>query len=76
MNPQIPLRPCYKCGIPTNETQSVYGVGHIKCFQGKQEEKRIPLEEVQKFYKDHPLGPEFFSKYFPNGMKAGLLKTS
>jgi hypothetical protein len=39
-------------------------------------EQRIPLEELQKFYKDHPLGPEFFARYFPNGMKAGLFKTS
>lgn len=32
-NPPIPTRPCFKCGVPTNETQSIHGVGHYKCFK-------------------------------------------
>ncbi len=33
-NPSIPMFPCFKCGVPTNETQSVHGVGHYQCFMG------------------------------------------
>lgn len=32
MNPSIQTRPCFKCGIPTNETHSKYGIGHHQCF--------------------------------------------
>lgn len=35
-NPPIPTLPCFKCGVPTNETQSVYGVGHYRCFMHKE----------------------------------------
>ena len=31
-NPPIPALPCFKCGVVTNETQSVRGVGHYKCL--------------------------------------------
>jgi hypothetical protein len=31
-NPKIPTIDCFKCGKSTNETQSVYGVGHRECF--------------------------------------------
>lgn len=31
-NPPIPTLPCFKCGVVTNETQSVHGVGHYKCL--------------------------------------------
>lgn len=33
-NPATPTLPCFKCGVPTNETQSVHGVGHYQCFMG------------------------------------------
>lgn len=32
MNPPIPIMPCFLCGLKTSETQSIYGVGHFKCF--------------------------------------------
>tara|TARA_R110000868_G_scaffold200778_1_gene448309 strand:+ start:98 stop:274 length:177 start_codon:yes stop_codon:yes gene_type:complete len=32
MNPSIPTEPCVVCGIKTNETQSVIGIAHYKCF--------------------------------------------
>lgn len=32
LNPPIPTAPCFKCGVFTNETQSIYGIGHYKCF--------------------------------------------
>lgn len=35
MNPPIPKEPCFKCGIPTDETQSVYGVGHMDCYKNQ-----------------------------------------
>ena len=31
-NPPIPTMPCFACGIMTNETQSMYGIGHHRCF--------------------------------------------
>lgn len=37
MNPKIPFAPCFKCGKLTNETQSVYGTGHYKCFSNAPE---------------------------------------
>jgi hypothetical protein len=30
--PPIPKMPCFKCGILTNETQSIFGIGHYQCF--------------------------------------------
>lgn len=35
MNPPIPIQPCFACGKPTNETQSIYGIGCMKCYQSK-----------------------------------------
>jgi len=32
MNPPILAKPCFKCGIRTSETQSVFGVGHQQCY--------------------------------------------
>lgn len=23
---------CFRCGVLTNETQSIFGVGHYRCF--------------------------------------------
>jgi len=31
-SPPIPTRPCCFCKVPTNETQSVFGIAHYKCF--------------------------------------------
>jgi len=32
MNPQIPTKPCVVCGVKTNETQSIIGIAHYKCY--------------------------------------------
>ena len=32
MNPPIPFCLCFKCGKLTNETQSIFGIGHLACF--------------------------------------------
>jgi hypothetical protein len=40
MNPSIPTAPCVVCGIKTNETQSVIGIAHYKCFL---KQKKTPL---------------------------------
>lgn len=49
LNPPIPTVPCSICGLPTNETQSVIGVAHYKCFAkgtvmtDREELKRLAL---------------------------------
>ena len=30
--PPIPTRDCFVCSVKTNETHSVYGIGHYKCY--------------------------------------------
>lgn len=44
MNPPIPKTPCFACGIPTDETQSIHGVGHMECFK----EARVPATIEEK----------------------------
>ncbi len=29
---EIPLRECFACGRLTDETQSIFGVGHLSCY--------------------------------------------
>ena len=42
--PPIPKTPCFACGIPTDETQSIHGVGHMKCFK----DARVPVKIEEK----------------------------
>jgi hypothetical protein len=41
MNPQIPTKPCVVCGVKTNETQSIIGIAHYKCFAKPEPPKPI-----------------------------------
>jgi len=50
MSNSIPTKPCFKCGKPTNETQSVFGVGHDSCYRKAQ----LPLPMAQ-FLHSHPM---------------------
>lgn len=47
MNPPIPTQPCAICGVKTNETQSVIGVAHYKCFT-KPREKCLKAKDAAK----------------------------
>ena len=53
-NPSIPVAPCFRCAIPTDETQSVYGVGHYKCFLlgTLKKGKEMTDQELEKLFKD------------------------
>lgn len=53
--PPIPTKPCVKCGAPTNETQSVYGVMHMECFKSwPPKETRAPIEASGQWPKSLP----------------------
>jgi hypothetical protein len=45
MNPKIPFAPCFKCGKLTNETQSIFGTGHYKCFSNAPEKADKPVSQ-------------------------------
>lgn len=49
-NPPIPSMPCFACGIMTNETQSVYGIAHYRCFKDYNPRygKWLPIESAPK----------------------------
>ena len=49
MNPPIPTQPCAICGVKTNETQSVIGVAHYKCFTKPRD---LPFEFRRQLFED------------------------
>jgi hypothetical protein len=38
----IPARPCFACGKPTKETQSIFGVGHLLCYKERARRGVLP----------------------------------
>ena len=41
--PPIPTKPCFNCGGLTNETQSIFGVGHDWCFRNAHVRPNVKL---------------------------------